>query len=146
MWRTTDNASNIIVIRILKSYSDHSFGESIYENNEWMKERGYVIHRSKRRKNLISPDDSKIINMVSLQDSLIMMLGNYYNKTYLNTLDVQKEMFPDREHDDVFCECGKSHLPIEQILLDYFDIRENYEHLEPEEVSIRLTFEDQLLN
>ena len=105
-----------------------------------------MIHRSKRRKNLISPDDSKIINMVSLQDSLIMMLGNYYNKTYLNTLDVQKEMFPDREHDEVFCECGKSHLPIEQILLDYFDIRENYENLEPEEVSIPLTFEDQLLN
>ena len=84
--------------------------------------------------------------MVSLQDSLIMMLGHYYNKTYLNTLDVQKEMFPDKEHDEVSCECGKSHLPIEQILLDYFDIRENYEHLEPEDVSIPLTFEDQLLN
>ena len=84
-----------------------------------------MIHRSKRRKNLISPDDSKIINMVSLQDSLIMMLGNYYNKTHLNTLDVHKEMFPDKEHDEVSCECGKSHFPIELILLDYFDIREN---------------------
>ena len=84
--------------------------------------------------------------MVSLQDSLIMMLGHYYNKTYLNTLDVQKEMFPDSEQDEVSCECGKTHFPIEQILLDYFDIRENYEHLEPEEVSIPLTFEDQLLN
>ena len=75
-----------------------------------------------------------------------MMLGHYYNKTYLNTLDVQKEMFPDKEHDEVSCECGKSHLPIELILLDYFDIRENYEYLEPEEVSIPLTFEDQFLN
>lgn len=101
--------------------------------------------RRNRTMNSISLDDQKIINMVSLQDSLIQMLGQYYFRTCDDTSDIQWDMFPNEEPEE--CEeCGIIHYPIEQFLLEYHDIRENYDSLEPEEISIDLSCHDEMLN
>ena len=75
--------------------------------------------------------------MVSEQETLIDMLGNYVKRTEEITREVQEEMFPKMTPESCDC-CGEPVYPIIKFLHDYEFISENFESLEIEDINLGL--------
>ena len=79
----------------------------------------------------------KEFKLMSIQESLIDMLGNYVKRTEEITREVQKGMFPTMKPEPCDC-CGEPVYPIIKFLHDYEFVSENFESLEVEDIDIGL--------
>ena len=80
----------------------------------------------------------KEFKLISIQESLIEMLGNYVRRTEEITREVQKEMFPKMKPEPCDC-CGEPVYPIIKFLHDYEFVYDNFESLEVEDIEISLS-------
>ena len=83
--------------------------------------------------------NQKIINMVSLQDSIITMLSEYYYRTHKNTIELQRKIFPV-ENGNTCEECGSPKFKIREVLSNYVKIQKNFEFLESKHFLVDIYF------
>ena len=78
----------------------------------------------------------KSIKLIETQSLIIQMLSDYYDRTKKSP-EIQERMFPTMETQS--CDsCEDSIYPIDQLLMDYEEICENFDSLEIEDIDIGL--------
>ena len=78
----------------------------------------------------------KSIKLIETQSLIIQMLSDYYMRTKKSP-EIQEEMFPTMETQSCDC-CNDPIYPIDQFLMDYDEICENYDSMEVEDIDIGL--------
>ena len=94
---------------------------------------------SKTMKKLRKNEHKKLLKLVSEQETLIMLLTDYYRRTTDMTVEVQEEMFPEDEPTP--CEnedCDQLVYPINGFLIHHEYISENFDSLTVEDINLGL--------
>ena len=94
--------------------------------------------KNKKKKTMKNKNKyEKEFKLMSIQESLIDMLGSYVKRTEEITREVQKGMFPTMKPEPCDC-CGEPVYTIIKFLHDYEFVSENFESLEVEDIDIGL--------
>ena len=85
--------------------------------------------------------EQKSLKLIETQSLIIQMLSDYYDRTKKSP-EIQEKMFPTMETQS--CDsCEDSIYPIDQLLMDYEEICENFDSLEIEDIDIGLRYVSQ---
>jgi hypothetical protein len=89
-----------------------------------------------KKKSNKSFNEQKTLKLIETQSLIIKMLSDYYMRTKKSP-EIQEEMFPTMETQSCDC-CNDPIYPIDQLLIGYDEICENFDSMEVEDMDIGL--------